>query len=229
MAQRCDNAVTALHIPPLSTSPQLTFRDHVDETASLRAAGGLYEGRLLDEAVRRYECVWLPFLHRHKKYRSKKVDIPPPLDVAYIWHVHRLDPNYTTFCKEAFGHVFVPKRPFTFSTTAPPEQYDSAWDRTEPFYPPKLDRTHTAAWCELHRPKAPAHLMPRLAEAVKRQASFGHMFLRLCYQDRTYLEQVRLVPTYLSLPQFLCCGPPMSPPGSILSLVVMLGSGGGVL
>jgi hypothetical protein len=154
--------------------------------AASRAAGGLYEGKLLDEAIRRYECIWLPLLRSKHKYNGSKVDMTPPLDVAYVWHVHRLDPNYANFCKQAFGHVFVPERPFAFSTTPP-----SGWDRTEPFYPPRLNRNHTAAWCELHGPKAPAYLMPRLAEAVKRQASFGHMFLRLCYQDRTYLELVR--------------------------------------
>jgi hypothetical protein len=42
---------------------------------------------------------------------------------------------------------------------------------------------------------------PDLKAAVKRQASFGHMFLRLCYQDRTYLEQVRLPGTLA----FICC------------------------
>jgi hypothetical protein len=156
--------------------------------AAARAAGGLYEGKLLDEAIRRYECIWLPLLSKHN--HGGRVDIIPPLDVAYIWHVHRLDPNYAAFCKEAHGHVFIPKRPFAFSTL-PPTIYPQ-WNRAEPFYPPKIyTRRHTAEWLEKHRPKAAAHLMPRLAEAVKRQASFGHMFLRLCYQDRTYLQLVR--------------------------------------
>jgi hypothetical protein len=53
-------------------------------------------------------------------------------------------------------------------------------------------RKHTADWIQRHRLVVDESVRPDLEAAVKRQASFGHMFLRLCYQDRTYLEQVRL-------------------------------------
>jgi hypothetical protein len=157
---------------------------------------------LLDEAVRRYECMWLPLLRKYIKANGNgddpvcKVICVPPLDVAYIWHVHRLDPKYPSYCKQALGRVAVPQRPFAFATTPNtplwnPEERFHPWNLTEPFYPPKLDPKNTPIWHAARRPTVDGSLEPHLQEAVKRQASFGHMFLRLCYQDRTYLEQVR--------------------------------------
>jgi hypothetical protein len=49
----------------------------------------------------------------------------------------------------------------------------------------------SASWILRHRLVVDESVTPGLEAAVKRQASFGHMFLRLCYQDRAYLEQVR--------------------------------------
>jgi hypothetical protein len=153
-------------------------------------AGGLYEGKLLHEAVRRYECVWLPLLRRHVQGlgsncgdRATFASVPP-LDVAYVWHVHRLDPNYPDYCRQALNSVVVPASPFAFATT----NASPLWTPDEQFYPPRLGMTHTPSW---NRPVVDGSLEPHLQAAVKRQASFGHMFLRLCYQDRAYLEQVR--------------------------------------
>jgi hypothetical protein len=157
-------------------------------------AGGLYEGKFLDEAVRRYECIWMPLLRKYIKANGGKNDesvckvgCVPPLDVAYIWHVHRLDPNYPSYCQAVLGRLAVPQRTFAFATFP-----DTAlWSSDEPFYPPKLDPKNTPIWHAARRPTVKSSLEPHLQEAVKRQASFGHMFLRLCYQDRAYLELVR--------------------------------------
>jgi hypothetical protein len=169
--------------------------------------GGLYEGRSLDEAVRRYERVWIPLLRKYvETYGAKKADLPckvtfiPPLDVAYIWHVHRLDPNYPDYCRQALGRLAIPQQPFAFATT--PDTI--MWDADEPFYPPQ--QLGGIGGHAARRPVVDSSLEPHLHKAVKRQASFGHMFLRLCYQDRAYLELVRprslLVPDCVpSLPQ----------------------------
>jgi hypothetical protein len=157
----------------------------------LHAAGGLYKGRLLDEAIRRYMCVWLPFLNSTHPSDGSKVTHVPPLDIAYVWHVHRLNPRYVEHCKQRYGQVFIPAEPFAFTTIAP-----AGWDRLQPFrdlssprplqesfYPPKpAVRTINAGFL----PDA----VRFLPDAVRRQAAFSHMFLRLCYQDRSYLELV---------------------------------------
>jgi hypothetical protein len=151
-------------------------------------AGGLYRGFLLDEAIRRYECVWLPFIAKNGGTTS---GILPPLDVAYIWHVHRLEPSYTGFCKQAFGHALVVAQPFQFTTAKNPALKSALWKRNERFYPPKITpRKLTQDWSDRHRLKVDERIRPDLRAAVQRQANFGHMFLRLCYQDRSYMEQV---------------------------------------
>lgn len=53
--------------------------------------GGLYAGDCLYEAIRRYESHWLPLLA--KTPAEKRGKLLPPLDVAYVWAVHRLNPG----------------------------------------------------------------------------------------------------------------------------------------
>jgi hypothetical protein len=106
--------------------------------------GGLYEGALRDEAIRRYECLWLPFIARN----GGNTSCLPPLDVAYIWHVHRLDPKYNAFCKQAFGHALVSAHPFRFSTTKTGDLVGrSGWKRNEPFYPPRCVPQQSELFC----------------------------------------------------------------------------------
>jgi hypothetical protein len=78
--------------------------------------------------------VWLPFIARN----GGKTSCTPPLDVAYIWHVHRLDPNYSAFCQQAFGHVLVAAYPFRFTMVkAGALNLSLGWKQSEPFYPPR--------------------------------------------------------------------------------------------
>ena len=67
-----------------------------------------YETELLNRAIRRYETVWLPFLNAN----SDDIEWIPPLDVAWIWHVHMLNPtsylkDCTTLYGKIFGHKFI--------------------------------------------------------------------------------------------------------------------------
>jgi hypothetical protein len=124
-----------------SEHDRFSLADVADVAGSARFVGGLYEGNLLDEAIRRYECVWLPFIARN----GGNASCIPPLDVAYIWHVHRLDPNYSAFCKQAFGHTLVPAHPFRFSRTKDKGGDLSSWSNwkeKERFYPPKYDANY---------------------------------------------------------------------------------------
>jgi hypothetical protein len=52
-------------------------------------SGGLCQGEQLKEAIRRYEQVWLPLLAAQKSEEARR-QLAPPLDVAFIWHLHRL-------------------------------------------------------------------------------------------------------------------------------------------
>lgn len=62
-------------------------------------AGGLCQGAYLKEALRRYEQLWLPLLASQRRAGGAWQQLVPPLDVAFIWHLHRLHPSaYETDC-----------------------------------------------------------------------------------------------------------------------------------
>jgi len=50
----------------------------------------LYEGPAVKRAIDRYERFWLPLLAREGD--ENLLPLIPPLDCAWIWHVHRLNP-----------------------------------------------------------------------------------------------------------------------------------------
>jgi hypothetical protein len=73
---------------------------HAADTLPL---GGLCQGALLKEALRRYETLWLPLLAHTAAtaaFSSGSAEagerawraLVPPLDVAFVWHLHRLRP-----------------------------------------------------------------------------------------------------------------------------------------
>jgi hypothetical protein len=65
-------------------------------------ADGLYEGPRALWAVYRYEKIWMPMYAAAPD--SVRATLIPPLDVAWVWHVHRLAPSkYETYCMDAFG------------------------------------------------------------------------------------------------------------------------------
>lgn len=70
--------------------------------------GGLYDGLYAHEAVRRYEQHWLPMLHKMPPGPKRDAMIPP-LDVAYAWLCHRLNPHaYSADCMRLFGTILWP-------------------------------------------------------------------------------------------------------------------------
>eukprot|EP00897_Mesotaenium_endlicherianum_P003826 jgi/Mesen1/3471/ME000195S02622 len=77
----------------------------------------LYQGPAVAQAIRRYEHCWLPWLAeaQAKQEQLDRVDpmapmkaaqMVPPLDVHWVWHVHRLAPvAYAKDCQRMFGRV----------------------------------------------------------------------------------------------------------------------------
>lgn len=64
----------------------------------------LYEGPAVKRAIDRYERFWLPLLAREGD--ENLLPLIPPLDCAWIWHVHRLNPiRYSNDCKELYGRI----------------------------------------------------------------------------------------------------------------------------
>jgi Glycine-rich domain-containing protein-like len=51
----------------------------------------LLDPMVVANAVRRYETCWLPLVAAHAATRARSV-LAPPLDVAWVWLLHALDP-----------------------------------------------------------------------------------------------------------------------------------------
>lgn len=59
-------------------------------------AGGLYGGAALEAAIQRYWRLWMPLLAEHQacpRRRAQAGLLRPPLDVAWAWFAHRLNPT----------------------------------------------------------------------------------------------------------------------------------------
>ena len=80
----------------------LRFPEHEAFLRIVHSAPGggdeLYLGRALPGAIERYVKFWLPLVSH-----SIGSDAPliPPVDIAWVWHLHRLAPRrYATYCTE---------------------------------------------------------------------------------------------------------------------------------
>ena len=62
-----------------ATINQLAFLKQVDRI------GHLYKGYYFEQALLRYELIWLPL-----KAENNNVNLVPPIDVQWIWHLHML-------------------------------------------------------------------------------------------------------------------------------------------
>ena len=90
----------------------LRFAEHKAFLRLVHSAPGggdeLYLGRTLPGAIERYLEFWLPLVAREGGGEGVKRLIPP-VDVAWVWHLHRLAPRrYAAYCTERFGRVLDP-------------------------------------------------------------------------------------------------------------------------
>lgn len=88
---------------------------HFCEDNNQPARGALYApGITMQLAVERYANVWMPLLAESQKHQSSTpMLLAAPIDVQWIHHLHRLDPNaYTQDCEAFFGFVVDVADPF---------------------------------------------------------------------------------------------------------------------
>ena len=120
-------------LKPLSLSVE-TVRQHVrflegvHKDADINSGMALYADRkVLSAAVERYERLWLPLVAAH--WHSGQ-SLEPPVDIAWVWHLHRLAPlKYASYCTERFGRVLDPGASafrFQSSNVAPGQGNDAS-------------------------------------------------------------------------------------------------------
>lgn len=98
--------------PVVASMAALRFAEHKAFLRLVHSAPGggdeLYLGRALPGAIERYLEFWLPLVAREGGGEGGERLIPP-VDVAWVWHLHRLAPRrYAAYCTERFGRVLDP-------------------------------------------------------------------------------------------------------------------------
>lgn len=146
--------------------------------------GGLYDSPYVTNAIKRYERLWLPMMAKAPAKELHK--IVAPLDIAWIWHMHRMDPvKYREDCEALVGKVIeVPvEGAFNFSdgTDAQVKPTMHLWAKQTKYeyYPPKLGPD---AFSKTHKATADLHGNAHRHGVVVLQV------LRAAYQQRPFVE-----------------------------------------
>ena len=62
------------------------------------------DGRMIKQAVYRYEKFWLPFYSEQIQAGERAQNLYPPWDIAWVWHCHLLSPiDYRKDCLTVLG------------------------------------------------------------------------------------------------------------------------------
>ncbi|KAH7331153.1 hypothetical protein KP509_20G017300 [Ceratopteris richardii] len=148
----------------------------------------LYRGPAVSQAIRRYEDFWLPLLNQH----NATFPLHPPLDCAWIWHVHRLNPiAYARDCEMLFGRLL------DVSCKAHDDKSDSVeltrglWEQRFPDESYDLDLSrfqYDAQWVPHMQPENATRIEYNLAAAVMRQQGFFYQVSQSHFEDERFLE-----------------------------------------
>ncbi|CAD6256017.1 unnamed protein product [Miscanthus lutarioriparius] len=144
----------------------------------------LYEGPLLDRAIRRYKACWLPLLDKHTKAAVVDGPLVVPLDCEWIWHCHRLNPvQYIRDCKKVYGRILNNNNVESSTQTKSTLQSEKIWKELYPEEPFELVFTRTSDVAMDVNPGAAEDITYDLVSAVKRQSSFYYQLHPVTYRD----------------------------------------------
>ena len=86
------------------TSAAVYELDFLQQCDSLRI---LDDPGVVKVSAWRYEHLWLPLMSQMSQNQTQDLELLPPMDVYWMWHVHMLSPShYGKDCKSNFGRVF---------------------------------------------------------------------------------------------------------------------------
>eukprot|EP00736_Rhodelphis_marinus_P011591 Rmarinus@m.26121 len=167
----------------------------------------LYKGPAVAAAISRYENYWLPLAAK-----QENVNLEPPLDVAWIWHIHMLCPTgYERDCMNVVGKV-VDHKPASMAQRQKNRVLArTVWTQAYPGIPFDMPKRSPTKPAEAHLSKS--KISYDLASAAQRQGSFVYQVSLPHYYDPKWLKigllryrawlalkkqhrEVFLVPTY---------------------------------
>ncbi|MCO5602562.1 hypothetical protein L7F22_056696 [Adiantum nelumboides] len=146
-------------------------------------------GPALSRAIKRYEDCWLPLLAEHGSSSTCSTPLQPPLDCAWIWHCHRLNPiAYARDCELLYGRLV--GAPPTMDTAEVIESSRRLWEVQFPQEKYHLDLTQFQR-VNQRQPSAIAKQMTRiqynLEEAALRQSSFYYQVSQPHMREESFL------------------------------------------
>lgn len=145
----------------------------------------LYRGPALHRAILRYENCWLPLLAEHGPYSNAGLPLIPPLDCAWIWHCHRLNPvQYIRDCTACYGKLLdAPNVPTGIESEAVPHT-KQLWDSQF-----SEEKYETAFEDLSHKNNAYSkRITYDLQAAVERQSSFFYQVSRPHFEEESFLK-----------------------------------------
>ena len=161
-------------------------KQHIEFLQRLHSHGVTLEGSISRHALERYTGMWLPLVASELSRGTKPV---PPMDIAWLWHCHRLAPlRYEDFCIKEFGKVLEADPAFMFQTIENTDEATlKAWTvlyPDEPFFGGKHTSGSTAV--------SQLDLVEKLdgfdlVSSVKAQATFLWQVLGPNFQKDSFL------------------------------------------
>ena len=185
-----------------TASPTLRFAKHKAFLRLVHSAPGggdeLYLGRALPGAIDRYLKCWLPLVDR---VAGGGAQLIPPLDIAWVWHLHRLAPRrYAAYCIDRFGRVLDPDAA-AFQAQSAVTEADSEtrrlWQKhfgDEPFFQRRSeDESSPADWGPrdpLSNQTTVCAELKKACECVRSAHGFDYDVETCSARQRTFLWQV---------------------------------------
>ncbi|PTQ33801.1 hypothetical protein MARPO_0085s0024 [Marchantia polymorpha] len=176
----------------------MAAKDELRILALVEGTPALKKPEVLQRAIERYLHCWLPLAQTHMNGGSKCLE--PPLDCAWIWHCHRLNPvQYGKDCRNLFQKLvhltplYLAKSPFGEEKLRAETERETIqlWSETYPHEPYHFVRYgEDGSECTFSTTSfPPSKVRYNLLAAAERQSSFYYQVNRPWMSDETYLQE----------------------------------------
>ncbi|CAN6373143.1 unnamed protein product [Urochloa humidicola] len=150
----------------------------------------LYEGPLLNRAIRRYKACWLPLLAKHTQAPVVDGPLVVPLDCEWIWHCHRLNlVQYIRDCKKVYSRILNNDNVESSTGTKSKIQSEKVWNELYPEEPFELEYISSSETTMDVDAGATEGISYDLVSAVKRQSSFYYQVGTPTMHDKRFLVE----------------------------------------
>lgn len=140
----------------------------------------LYAGPHVQNAIRRYELLWLPLVAQ-----TSAVDLAAPIDIAWVWHVHMLSPlSYERDCNEIVSSLVDHKILMGQQREKGFEKARNLWTKMYPNEPFEVDLKAPA----MDVPYFKSRIQYDIAQASRRQRVFYYQVSLPHYGDKKFLR-----------------------------------------